>query len=69
MATSATLAAAITYHAGTKMDPPEPCRAQVNIIGAKPPKIVNAALYTKEVPVERTAVGKISDSAAGGTPT
>jgi hypothetical protein len=30
---------------------------------------VNAALYTKEVPVERTAVRKISDSAAGATPT
>jgi len=63
---SATVAAAITYHAGTKIEPPEPCRVQVKIIDAKPPNIVNAALYTKEVPVERTAVGKISDCMGHG---
>jgi hypothetical protein len=63
---SATAATAITYHAGTKIAP-EPCRAQVTIIGAKTPKIVKAPLYTKDVPVERTEVGKISESATGAS--
>src|ERR1700733_13220313 len=43
--------------------------SQVRIIGAKPPNSVKAPLYTRDVPVERTPVGKISDSAAGATPT
>src|ERR1700686_5432400 len=43
--------------------------SQVRIMGAKPPNSVNAPLYTSEVPVERTPVGMISDSAAGATPT
>src|SRR4030081_2919579 len=38
-------------------------------MGAKPPNSVNAPLYTRDVPVERTPVGKISDKAAGATPT
>src|SRR5258708_6964457 len=38
-------------------------------MGAKPPNSVKAPLYTRDVPVERTPVGKISDRAAGATPT
>src|SRR5450631_2906309 len=51
------------------MDPPDRWVSQVSIIGANPPKKVNAPLYTKDIPVERTPVGKISDNAAGATPT
>src|SRR5580704_10137096 len=51
------------------MEPPGRCVSQVRSVGEKPPNSVNAALYTSEVPVERTPVGKISDSAAGATPT
>src|SRR5580658_8881051 len=51
------------------MEPPDRCVSQVSIMGAKPPNKVNAPLYTSEVPVERTPVGKISDNAAGATPT
>src|SRR5271163_4940879 len=51
------------------MEPPDRCVSQVRIIGAKPPNSVKAPLYTREVPVERTPVGKISDKAAGATPT
>src|ERR1700689_1364894 len=51
------------------MDPPDRWMSQVRIMGAKPPNTVKAPLYTSEVPVERTPVGKISDNAAGATPT
>src|ERR1700730_7416908 len=43
--------------------------SHVRIMGAKPPNTVNAPLYTSDVPVERTPVGKIYDRAAGATPT
>src|SRR5271155_3229702 len=51
------------------MEPPDRCVSQVRIIGAKPPNSVKAPLYTRDVPVERTPVGKISDKADGATPT
>ncbi|MNT95872.1 hypothetical protein D3C72_2378400 [compost metagenome] len=37
--------------------------------GANPPSIVTAVLYDRDMPEDRTAVGKTSDSAAGATPT
>src|ERR1700689_3742905 len=69
MAISSTPAASITYQAGEEIEPPDRCVSQVRIHGAKPPNRVNAPLYTSEVPVERTPVGKISETAAGATPT
>src|SRR5271163_4241446 len=69
MAIRATAAASMTYQAGAYSHPPARCVAQVSNRGAKPPNSVKAPLYTREVPVERTPVGKISDKADGATPT
>src|SRR5579871_191831 len=63
-----TPAASATYQAGASQEPPAGRVSQVSTVGAKPPNTVKAPLYTIEMPVARTAVGKISESAAGATP-